>query len=83
MESSCGFTSRRVLQVVIHQTGQVLVLALGASACPKNTRDLTFQPFVGNMDAGRYGWNLEIYEVPMSRGRRFFPGFICRKAICW
>jgi hypothetical protein len=49
------------------------VLALGPSARPKNARDLTFQPFVGNMGAvqsicfllsgsvikrGGSGWNL-------------------------
>jgi hypothetical protein len=31
--------------------GLVLVLASGPSACPKNARDLTFQPFVGIMGA--------------------------------
>jgi hypothetical protein len=29
------------------------VLALGPSTCPKNARDLTFQPFVGIMGANR------------------------------
>jgi hypothetical protein len=31
--------------------GLVSVLALGPSACPRNARDLTFQPFVGIIGA--------------------------------
>jgi hypothetical protein len=31
----------------------VSVLALGPSACPKNARDLTFQPFVGIVGANQ------------------------------
>jgi hypothetical protein len=62
--------------------GLVSVLALGLSTCPKNARDLTFQPFVGIMGTdlsscfmlsggivkGGFSWNLEICEVPRSGG---------------
>jgi hypothetical protein len=65
MEANRGETS-------CHKSGSlVLVLASGPSTCPKNTRDLTFQPFIDIMDAvpsscfmltvgvikGEFGWN--------------------------
>jgi hypothetical protein len=98
MGGSYGFasreTSRRVLQVVINQGGLVLMLASGLSTCPKDARDLTFQPFVGIMGAdpsicflleggifkvGGLTQNLEICVLPGSRSRWCFPGFICRQ----
>jgi hypothetical protein len=44
------FVSRGILQTAMGQ-GIWLMIASGLSACPVGAKDLTFQPFVGNMGA--------------------------------
>jgi hypothetical protein len=73
------------------------VLASGTSACPKNARDLTFQPFVGIMGTDRSSCFMlnggvikegsagiwKFVRSPLVEAGGFSQASFADKASCW